>query len=145
MNNLKEERALKLALGLKDGSIQGGTLYASDLDSIEVKSTTYVVALKQDSIKIDLSTTHDVLIKNVIEAYASMLEWRYSLDSTSKKLHLGLWVDAGILYVETVVLYKSIEHALRLAQDEGQRFIYELSRGTSIEVQALVDALGGIA
>lgn len=69
--------------------------------------------------------------KAVLEILAAYIRDNFEVVFRARH-HLGLWVDQGLLYVDTSIIVPDYSTAVELGTRYGQKAIYDLSTGQTI-------------
>lgn len=100
----------------------GATLEARGLDITTLKRG-YMVSLKG----FELKTSLEALDKRTLE--------RYQKIANARGAYVGLWLDAGVLYVDISKNIMQYQTALSMAKTNEQLAIYDNAKGDSIYLQ----------
>ena len=117
MNN-KQLKAIKNHISTTGGA----TLDARGLDITTLKRG-YMVSVKGFEFK----TSLEALDKRTLERYQKIAQ--------SKGAFVGLWLDAGVLYVDISKNIMQLNTALGLAKSNEQLAIFDNAKGASIYLQ----------
>lgn len=97
----------------------GGATLASDLSAATINSG-FMVSLQGHEIK----TSVNLLTVEMLEDYKDI--------ARNNNAFIGLWMDGSDLYVDISINVHEEAEALRLARDNKQLAIYNISKGESV-------------
>lgn len=104
----------------------GATLHPQSLDPASIEAG-YVVSIAGHEARIPQSILTPAVLDVLLPAYVKA--------ASANAGYIGLWYDAGVVYVDVSVIRRSRGHALRFARQNGQQAIYDLAANKSIYVE----------
>ncbi|MFY1688160.1 hypothetical protein [Plantactinospora sp. WMMB782] len=104
------------------------------MDGGEVPGIGYMVGV--GGIKLLAAQFSEAQLEERIRHWADSV--RLSTGLAADRLYLGSWLDEGLIYLDISEHYQSEALALAVAEVRGEKAIYSLATGVSIDVAAPV-------